>query len=201
MNTTAKNTLADQSVVRKIGFWLRVRKNWQLHLLMILPVLYLLIFYYSPMYGLQIAFKDYRVRDGIWGSDWVGFKHFVDFFQATNFWELIKNTLFLSLYNIIVAFPIPIVLALMLHVSERKILKKLTQNVSYMPHFISVVVLVGIVNQILNPVGVVTNLYNAFGGVGIAPDIRASAAAFRHLYVWSGVWQQKIGRASCRERV
>ena len=82
MNTTAQNTLADQSVVRKIGFWLRVRKNWQLHLLIILPVLYLLIFYYSPMYGLQIAFKNYRTRAGICGSEWVGLKHLLDFFTA-----------------------------------------------------------------------------------------------------------------------
>ncbi len=189
MNTTAP-TLADKGPVRKIGFWLRVRKNWQLHLLMILPVLYLIIFYYSPMYGLQIAFKDFRTRAGIWGSEWVGFKHFIAFFNAYNFWALIKNTLFLSLYNIIVAFPIPIVLALMLHVSERKVLKKVTQNVSYMPHFISTVVLVGIVNQVLSPIGVATEVYHLFGGIGTAPDIRASAAAFRHLYVWSGVWQQ-----------
>lgn len=190
MNTTAQNTLADQSAVRKIGFWLRVRKNWQLHLLILLPVLYLLVFYYAPMYGLQIAFKDYRTRAGIWGSEWVGFKHFIDFFHAYNFWELIRNTLFLALYNIVANFPIPIALALMLHVSERKVLKKLTQNVSYMPHFISTVVLVGIVNQILSPVGVATTLYNLFGGIGTAPDIRGSAAAFRHLYVWSGTWQQ-----------
>lgn len=190
MNITAQKELAAQTPLRKQGFWLRVRKNWQLHMLMLLPVLYLILFYYTPMYGLQIAFKDFRTRAGIWGSEWVGFKHFIAFFKAYNFWELIRNTLFLSLYNIAANFPIPIVLALMLHVSERKVLKKLTQNVSYMPHFISTVVLVGIVNQVLSPIGVATTVYNFFGGVGTCPDIRGSAAAFRHLYVWSGTWQQ-----------
>lgn len=179
----------NQSAFQK--FLIRCRKNWQLHLLVLLPVAYILLFYYSPMYGLQIAFRDFRPRAGIWGSEWVGMKHFIDFFRAHNFSQLLLNTLGISLYSILVAFPIPIVLALMLHVSERKVLKKVTQNVAYMPHFISTVVLVGIVNQILNPVsGVVGTFYHMFGGIGVAPDIRASAAAFRHLYVWSGVWQQ-----------
>ena len=118
-------------------------------------------------------------------------KHFITFFKAYNFTQILSNTLIISLYNIFVGFPIPIILALLLHVSERKVLKKLTQNISYMPHFISVVVLVGIINQILNPVcGVVGTLYHMFGGIGVAPDIRASAGAFRHLFVWSGVWQE-----------
>ena len=179
----------NQNAVQK--FCVRCRKNWQLHLLMLLPLAYIIIFYYTPMYGLQIAFRDFRPRAGIWGSEWVGLKHFIDFFHAHNFTQLLVNTLGVSLYSIFVGFPIPIILALMLHVSERKVLKKVTQNVAYMPHFISTVVLVGIINQILNPVsGVIGTFYHMFGGIGVAPDIRASAAAFRHLYVWSGVWQQ-----------
>ena len=172
-------------------FLVRFRKNWQLHLLCLLPVAYILLFRYVPMYGLQIAFKDFRPRAGIWGSEWVGFKHFITFFKAYNFGQIISNTLTISIYSVLVGFPIPVVLALMLHVSERKTLKKITQNVAYMPHFISIVVLVGIINQILNPVcGVVGTFYHMFGGIGVAPDIRASAATFPHLYVWSGVWQQ-----------
>lgn len=172
-------------------FCVRCRKNWQLHLLVLLPLVYILVFYYSPMYGIQIAFRDFKPRAGIWGSEWVGLKHFIDFFDSYNFTQLLFNTLGISVYSIFVGFPIPIILALMLHVSERKVLKKVTQNVAYMPHFISVVVLVGIINQILNPVsGVIGTFYHMFGGIGVAPDVRASAAAFRHLYVWSGVWQQ-----------
>ena len=190
MNTTAENAIDLRNASSFKKFMIRVRKNWQLHLLMFLPVLYLLVFYYSPMYGLQIAFKDFMPRGGIWGSEWVGFKHFTSFFNAYNFWPIIKNTVIISLYGIFVGFPIPIILALLLHVSERKTLKKLTQNVSYMPHFISVVVLVGILNQILNPVnGIYGTFYEMFGGLGVPNDIRASAQAFRHLYVWSGVWQ------------
>lgn len=172
-------------------FLVRFRKNWQLHLMMLLPIAYILLFYYTPMYGLQIAFRDYKPRAGIWGSEWVGLKHFITFFKAYNFTQIVSNTIIVSLYNIFVGFPIPIILALLLHVSERKYLKKITQNVAYMPHFISTVVLVGILNQILNPVsGLVGTFYHMFGGIGVAPDIRASAGAFRHLYVWSGVWQQ-----------
>jgi len=188
----APSTLAvekSQSAFHK--FLVRFRKNWQLHLLCLLPVAYILLFRYVPMYGLQIAFKDFKPRAGIWGSEWVGMKHFITFFKAYNFTQIISNTLIISVYSILVSFPIPIILALMLHVSERKVLKKVTQNVAYMPHFISTVVLVGIINQILNPVcGVVGTFYHMFGGIGVAPDIRASAGAFRHLFVWSGVWQQ-----------
>jgi ABC-type polysaccharide transport system permease subunit len=178
-----------QSKLRR--FLVRCRKNWQLHLLMALPLIYILIFYYSPMYGLQIAFRDFRPRAGIWGSEWVGFKHFIKFFQAHNFSSLIINTLSVSLYQLAIGFPIPIILALMLHVSTRDKFKKVVQNVAYMPHFISTVVLVGIVNQILNPIsGVYGTIYSMLGGIGHPADIRASADAFRHLYVWSGVWQQ-----------
>lgn len=191
MSKTVQSPLAVKQMSSWQQFLIRVRKNWQLHLLAFLPILYVIIFYYVPMYGLQIAFRDFKPRAGIWGSEWVGLKHFITFFKAYNFTQIISNTLLISLYNIFVGFPIPIILALMLHVSERKILKKVTQNVSYMPHFISTVVLVGIINQILNPVcGVVGTFYHMFGGIGVAPDIRASAGAFRHLFVWSGVWQQ-----------
>ena len=191
MSKTVQSPLAVKQMSSWQQFLIRVRKNWPLHLLAFLPILYIIIFYYVPMYGLQIAFREFKPRAGIWGSEWVGLKHFITFFKAYNFTQIISNTLLISLYNIFVGFPIPIILALMLHVSERKILKKVTQNVSYMPHFISTVVLVGIINQILNPVcGVVGTFYHMFGGIGVAPDIRASAGAFRHLFVWSGVWQQ-----------
>ena len=191
MSKTVQSPLAVRKQSSLMQFLVRIRKNWQLHLLVALPILYIIIFNYVPMYGLQIAFREFKPRAGIWGSEWVGLKHFITFFKAYNFTQIVTNTLVISLYNIFVGFPIPIVLALMLHVSERKLLKKLTQNVSYMPHFISTVVLVGIINQILNPVcGVVGTFYHMFGGVGVAPDIRASAGAFRHLFVWSGVWQQ-----------
>lgn len=171
-------------------FLVRFRKNWQLHLLAFLPIAWLILFDFGPAYGLQIAFREYKPRAGIWGSEWVGLWQIVKFLNAHNFGKLLWNTLVISVYESFIVFPIPIMLALILHINEHPVLKKVTQNISYMPHFISVVVLIGIINQILNPVsGAVGNIYRAFGGVGVAPDIRASATAFRHLYVWSGVWQ------------
>ena len=113
-------------------FLVRCRKNWQLHLLVLIPVAYTLLFKYVPFYGLQIAFRDFRPKLGIWGSEWVGLKHFLAFFNSPNFADILLNTITLSTYSILVGFPIPVVLALMLHVSERKGLKKLTQNVAYM---------------------------------------------------------------------
>lgn len=171
-------------------FWVTFKKNWQLHLMLLLPLIYLLIFEYGPMYGLQMAFRDYRPKLGIWGSEWVGLKHFKDFLTAYNFKSLMTNTLSISLYSIFIGFPVPIILALLLHVTQSKRLKRLTQNVTYIPHFISIVVLVGIMDQILNPVGgLIGTVYELLGKDGYPTDIRSKADAFLHLYVWSGVWQ------------
>jgi len=170
-------------------FWIKFKKNWQLHLMIIAPLAYLILFSYVPLYGIQIAFKDYSPRKGIWGSPWVGFKHFEKFFGYYLWPQLVGNTLAISLYQIIVGFPIPIILALIIHVNTGKVLKKISQNVSYVPHFISLVVMVGILNSVLNPVtGFLGQIYKLLGIVG-GDDIRGSKEAFRHLYVWSGVWQ------------
>ena len=170
-------------------FWIRFKKNWQLHLMIIFPLAYLILFSYVPLYGLQIAFKDYSPRLGIWRSPWVGLKHLKQFFGFYLWPQLVGNTLAISLYQICCGFPIPIILALIIHVNTGKVLKKISQNVSYVPHFISLVVMVGILNTVLNPVtGFLGQIYKFFGVVGGA-DIRGSKEAFRHLYVWSGVWQ------------
>lgn len=170
-------------------FWVRFAKNWQLHLMMLLPLAYLLLFHYGPLFGLQIAFRNYRPARGIWGSEWVGLKWFKQFFGAYKWKDYVRNTLVISLYSIAAGFPIPIILALMLHVNERKGLKAITQNVSFIPHFISTVVLVGIIQQIFSPYsglyGTICNLLNLE-----KTDLRVSPDAFYHLYVWSGVWQE-----------
>ena len=167
-----------------------IKKNWQLHLIILIPIVYLLIFEYGPMVGLQIAFRNYRPRTGIWGSEWVSLKHFKAFLTSYNFKTLLSNTLSISLYSIFVGFPIPVIFALFLHITQHDKLKRLTQNVSYMPHFISVVVMVGILDQILNPVsGLIGTVYQLLGYNGYPADVRTNAGAFRHLYVWSGIWQ------------
>lgn len=169
-------------------FWKRFKKNWQLHLLILLPLLYVLIFCYWPFYGLQIAWKDYSPRAGIWGSEWVGWENFIEFFRNYEWTTYVKNTIRISLYSILVDFPMPIIFALLLHVNERPFLKKFTQNISYVPHFISVVVLVGIINQIFNPMTGLWGSIIEWFNLNVTGDIRISEDAFPHLYVWSGVW-------------
>lgn len=165
------------------------KRNWLLYVMLILPVVYLLLFHYAPMFGLQVAFKDYRSKDGIAGSEWVGLQHFLDFFSNYKWKSLLNNTLAISLYSIFLGFPIPIILALMIHVSEKPLLKKFTQNMSYVPYFISTVVMVGIINQILNPfTGLYGTICNMLGITG-ATDIRTDPDTFLHLYVWSDIWQ------------
>lgn len=165
------------------------KRNWILYVMLILPVVYLILFHYAPMFGLQVAFRDYRAKDGISGSEWVGLQHFQDFFSNYKWKSLLNNTLAISLYSILVGFPIPIILALMIHVSEKPLLKKFTQNISYVPYFISTVVMVGIINQILNPfTGLYGTISNLLGITG-ATDIRTNPDTFLHLYVWSDIWQ------------
>lgn len=184
-NAVAVSTLRKTPLQR---FWIKFRKNWQLHLMMLLPLGYLLLFHYAPMYGIQIAFRDYRPRKGIMGSEWVGLEHFRTFFSNYKWADYLKNTLTISIYSIAAGFPIPIILALMLHVNEHKGLKKITQNVSFVPHFISTVVLVGIINQVFSPYSGLYSTICDFLNL-TKTDLRQDADAFYHLYVWSGVWQ------------
>ena len=185
-------TAATQTLVPKKGWarmWLNFKRHWQLHLMLLLPTLYLLLFNYGPMYGIQIAWKEYSPRAGIWGSEWVGWKNFAKFFQYRLWYKLIWNTLAVSLYDLISGFPLPIFLALVMHVHTGKFLKKLSQNVSYIPHFISLVTMVGILNTVLNPVSGVLGFFYRQLNIYSYDDIRGSKEAFRHLFVWSGHWQ------------
>ncbi|QUI25623.1 sugar ABC transporter permease [Vallitalea pronyensis] len=164
------------------------KSSWQLYVMFLLPLMYILIFKYYPMLGTQIAFKDYKLSKGIWGSEWVGLDHFLRFFKSYQFNRVVFNTLRLSLYAIIAGFPLPIILAISLNYTRKKTYKKLVQMVTYMPHFISVVVMVGIILQFLNPrYGMVNALIVALGGQGI--DFMGKPGLFGSVYVWSGVWQ------------
>lgn len=165
----------------------RIWKCREYYLMLLPAVIYVLLFCYAPMYGLQIAFKNYKVSLGVSGSPWIGFRNFTDFFQSYYFGTLLKNTLILSLYTLVVGFPIPIIVALVLNEMKGKF-KKVTQTVLYAPHFISVVVLVSIMTSMLSPSqGVVNTIIEALGGE--RNYFMANPAYFRHLYVWSGVWQ------------
>ncbi len=165
------------------------KRDWQLHIYMLLPVIYIIIFDFLPMYGIQISFRDYRPLHGIAGSEWVGLKWFAQFLSYHEFKQIFMNTVILSLYSL-ATFPLAIIFALVLHAMKSERYTKVVQTVAYIPHFISVSVMVGIINMISSPVsGIYGNVYRLLGGMGYPIDFRATAEAFRHLYVWSGVWQ------------
>lgn len=165
------------------------RKNWQMYLLITPVVIYFIVFHYWPMYGVQIAFKNFIATKGIWGSPWVGFKHFERFFDSYFFWRLIKNTLGISLFELVVGFPIPILLALMLNEVRNSGFRRFVQTVTYAPHFLSTVVVVGMIMMFLSPTsGLVNMAIQALGGEPIF--FMTKPEWFKSIYVLSGVWQQ-----------
>ena len=172
----------------KVKFRKSLKKNSILYLFLLPMIIYVFIFNYMPLAGLQIAFKDFVATKGIWGSEWVGFKYFRQFFTSPMFWKLLKNTLVISLYQLVFSFPIPIILALILNYTPSQRLKKITQTATYAPHFISTVVLVGMMFVFFDPAsGIGTSILKGFGMNN--PQVLTDPAAFPHLYVWSAIWQ------------
>ena len=172
---------------KKINFMRILKRNWVCYLFILPMLIYVIIFNYIPMYGIQLAFKDYRVADGIWGSAWVGLKHFKTFFESYQFKDLLWNTLSLSLYSLIAGFPMPIIFALLLNYITNVKLKKVVQMVTYAPHFISTVVYCGMILIFLSSDGVINQLLKLIGIDSVA--FLTNPSNFRHIYVWSGVLQ------------
>lgn len=169
------------------GFLRELKRSWTLYVMVAIPLAFLIIFKYVPMYGLQIAFKDYYPVKGFTGSEWVGFKYFIKFVTNYQFTTILWNTVIISLYQLI-TFPLPIVLAVLLNYVAKEKFKKVVQMVSYAPHFISTVVIVGIIIQFLDArSGVVNQLVTSLGGT--AKNFMAYPEYFRHIFVWTGVWQ------------
>lgn len=162
---------------------------WQLYLLLLLPMLYMLVFHYFPMYGAQIAFRDYKPVDGIWGSEWVGFEHFIRFFDYYQFKDIMLNTLEISIYGLIVGVPFPVILAILLKYCPNKKFGKGVQIITYAPHFISVVVMVSIIMKTLDPRNGLINNVLALFGIEYNLNLLAMPEAFSSVYVWSGIWQ------------
>ena len=149
-SVTTANTFVETKEMRakrRTSLRKQIFKSWQLYLMLILPVAWLLLFSYYPMYGLQIAFKDYTPNLGMVGSEGVGIQHFVNFINSQIFWDLFKNTLTISLYSLICSFPLSVVLALCLNVVRVEKFKKVVQTVTYIPHFFSVVIIVGMMRR------------------------------------------------------
>ena len=169
----------------------KIKKNflysWQLYLLLLPAVIYVIVFCYFPMYGVQIAFRDYKIRAGIWGSPWVGLEHFVKFIKYPNFGMLIKNTLVIGLYGF-ATFPVSIVFALMINEVQNLKFKKTVQMISYMPHFLSTVVVCSMIQLFFDQqTGVMNAMIEFFGGQ--RQDFLTMPEYFADIYVWSGVWQ------------
>lgn len=166
-----------------------IKRNWLLYVFLVPMLIYIGVFCYAPMYGIQIAFKDFSAAKGITGSPWVGFKWFEMFFNTPRFWTILKNTLVISFYGLVVGFPLPIILALVLNNLKNEKWKKFAQTITYMPHFISTVVLVGMMSAFFSPAsGFINTFLSYFGGSGNTYFF-GDPKYFPHLYVWSGVWQ------------
>lgn len=165
-----------------------IKGNIDLYLLLLPTLLYFLIFHYGPLYGLQIAFKNFVAVKGIADSAWVGFSHFERFFQSYQFWSLLKNTLLINFYELCVAFPIPIVLALLLNQLMSAKFRRWVQTITYAPHFISVVVVVGMMYIFLSPRnGLINRLVEWLGGNAVF--FMGSTEWFKTIFVFSGIWQ------------
>ncbi len=162
----------------------RIMDNWQLYAMLLIPVVLTFIYKYIPMYGIQIAFRDFKANRGYWGSEWVGLEWFQRFFSAPNCGRMIRNTVLLSLYSLLWSFPIPIILALMINQVRFKRFKRTVQTVLYAPHFISIMVVCGMIRIFLSPSG---GLINLIAGTSI--DFLTEASMFRTIYIASGIWQ------------
>ena len=181
MTTTAapKHRVHSKSLGRRLA------DNWQLYVLLLIPVVITIVYKYGPMYGIQIAFRNYNPGLGITGSPWVGWKWFERFFRAPTFDRMIWNTVKLSLYSLLWGFPVPIILSLALNQLRFMKLKRTVQTVIYAPHFISTMVICGMLRIFLSPSGGLINLI-----AGTKVDFLTEASAFRTIYVASGIWQE-----------
>lgn len=166
----------------------KIIRNYELYIFLIPALAYIIIFHYGPMYGVQIAFKDFIAAKGITGSSWIGLDHFERFFKSYQFWRIIKNTLGLSIFQLIAGFPLPIILALMLNSLTGKFYKKIVQTATYAPYFISTVVMVSMLLIFLSPRSGLVN--KALELLGASPvHFIAKPELFKPLYVFSGIWQ------------
>ena len=194
METVTKNReikTKTELILKKESYWRRLgkdlKRNKYIYIMALPVVIYYIIFHYGPMYGVQIAFKDFSLTEGIWGSQWIGFKHFLDFFKGFYFWRLIRNTFLINIYELLLAFPAPIILALLLNELRKMWFKRIVQTISYLPHFISVVVVVGMLVDFTTQDGLINQFLILFG---IEPiSFLQKPEWFRTLYIGSGIWQ------------
>ncbi|MEG2297898.1 MAG: ABC transporter permease subunit [Clostridium sp.] len=179
---------AGASKRKKVSLSNVIKSNWQLYVLVLPAVIYFFVFNYMPLYGIQIAFKDYKAVSGIMGSQWVGLKHFENFFNAYYFKRLLSNTFLLNIYNLLWSFPIPLIFAILMNQIRGPKRKRFIQTSIYVPYFVSTVVLAGMLYIFLSPTSGIFNVFREALGLK-AVDFMSNAKAFRSIYVVSGIWQ------------
>lgn len=170
--------------VRTKSLGQRILDNWQMYALLLIPVILTFVYKYIPMYGIQIAFRDFSPNKGFAGSTWVGLKWFQRFFSAPTCSRMIRNTILLSFYSLLWSFPIPIILSLMINQLRFHRYKRVVQTVLYAPHFISIMIVCGMIRIFLSPSGGLLNLI-----LGTSTDFLTESSAFRTIYIASGIWQ------------
>ena len=183
-----KKSKAEAAGPPKNSLSVRLKREWhhnkQVYLILLPVVAYFIIFHYIPMLGVQIAFRDYSVKGGIWFSKWAGLKHFKNFFKSYYFTRLIKNTVVLSVLNILLSFPAPIILALLINEVRNQKFKRVVQTVTYLPHFISIVIVCALLRNFFSATGLINQL------MGTQIDFFNKEEWFRPLYIFSGIWQE-----------
>lgn len=184
MISSVKRSTAQPTYAQRVAK--DMRKHYMKYLLVLPVIIYFILFHYKPMYGIIIAFKDYRPGLGIFESNWVGFKHFVDFFTGPYFIRTLRNTFLISLYGLIFGFPAPILLALLLNELHSQKFKRVVQTISYLPHFVSVVVICGMIKSFTLSDGLVNNLIVAFGGT--ASSLLTKPEFFRPILIGTDIW-------------
>lgn len=167
-----------------------LRKYWQLYLLLIPVIVYFIVFKYKPMLGIQIAFRDYKLRRGMWASEWIGLEHFVRFFSSSNSWNIVFNTFYLGFLSLLFCFPFPVILALVFNELRSERMKKTMQTVTYAPHFISTIVVVGMLMAICSPsTGIINKMLVSTGLASESLYLMGSGEYFRMMYIISDIWK------------
>jgi putative aldouronate transport system permease protein len=163
-------------------------KNKYIYLMMLPGVLYYIVFHYIPMYGATIAFKNFTPVAGVWGSEWIGFKHFQDFFNSYYFFRIIKNTLLINFFSLLFGFPAPIILAMLLNEVRKHWFKRTVQTLTYIPHFVSVMVISGLIVDFTSKNGLINDIIAWFGGT--RANLLMNEELFRTIFISSGIWQE-----------